>query len=299
MPDVLVPLDGSELAEQALPLAELLAQQSGGKLRLLQAMPPIVATPEAAIPIEPILEQADDYLKRVAARLADTGVQATTSSRYGFPTDSILEAGADPGVGLIVMSTQGRTGLARAIMGSVAENVLRQAEVPVFLVPAAAASATMPRLRRIVVPLDGSALAHTVVEPALELARRFQSELILVEVLKQPEVAVGTDDNQVHLTADEQAERERAAASDYLRQVHDEVTEQGVQSTLAVRFGEPAAEIIQLAEARQADAIVLSTHGRTGLDRVRHGSVAEDVLRHSKVPVMTLGQAAIRARQGA
>lgn len=298
MTDVLVPLDGSALSESALPLAIGLAKPTGSQLRLIEAVPPTAVPAEAAVPIEPMLDETNRYLAGVASRLQqESGIQVTTLSRYGFPTDAILELAADPAISLIVMSTHGRTGLARTLLGSVAEQVLRLAPVPVFLLRASETVPVAPAsFRRIVVPLDGSVLAHTVLEPVKALARQFGSEIILVEVAPPPEVAVDEDD-PYRLPADEEAALMRTRASDYLCGVQREVATAGLESRLVVRFGDPAETIVRVTEQVQADAIALSTHGRTGLDRLRHGSVAEDVLRHSSVPVMTLGLEAIKRLQ--
>ncbi|HEX6984946.1 MAG TPA: universal stress protein, partial [Planctomycetaceae bacterium] len=189
------------------------------------------------------------------------------------------------------------TGLLRTLMGSVAEQVLRRAPVPVFLLRSSdAAPAVPPDFSRILVPLDGSPLAQTALQQARLLARQFGSELILVEVLPTPEAAVDVEDGY-RLTADEEAAIYRERASDYLRRVHDELAADGFKTKLAVRVGKAAEQIVSVAEAVRAGAIVLTTHGRTGLDRVRHGSVAEDVIRRSPVPVMTLGQAALQRHQ--
>jgi nucleotide-binding universal stress UspA family protein len=137
---ILVPLDGSELAEAALPRVAALAQASGARVTLLQVVGP--PTPElqpyevAVLPEddEALAEQARRYLAGAAARLSERGVGVESEVAFGWPAERIGAAAAEHHADLIAMSTHGRGGLDRLIVGSVADRVLRRAEVPVLLV---------------------------------------------------------------------------------------------------------------------------------------------------------------------
>jgi nucleotide-binding universal stress UspA family protein len=173
--------------------------------------------------------------------------------------------------------------------------------------------------RRIVVPLDGSPLAQAILPHVQRLAAESSVEVVLLAVGalpppagladRQPDFgAEGYDGLRVaglryaetepglvpsmtrhiapvayldQLLADEKRELQR-----YLGELAARLAASGVPARTAVRFGEPAAEIVACAEAEEADAIAMSTHGRTGLDRLIHGSVAGTVLRRSHLPVL-------------
>lgn len=137
---VLVPLDGSPLAEMALPTAiELLRDSPDATLILLRAaeattLPGVDPTGAQVA----VVHEAEEYLEDVAARARDEGVsRVITSVWYSQPAKAIVEAAPVRGADLIVMSTHGRSGLRRIVLGSVAESVLRGTQTPILLVPAA------------------------------------------------------------------------------------------------------------------------------------------------------------------
>lgn len=294
MEEILVPLDGSTLAESAIPLAVMLGKSSGARLRLVQAIWPPAAAPEAAFAMPEFEAVTSGYLYDQAEAIRQAhGLETVTLSKFGPPGDVILRLAESPDVSSIVMSTHGRSGLKRIVMGSIAELVLRHATVPVFLVPAAAVLPEVAQLRRIVVPLDGSDLAYAAIGPADDLAKRFDAEIILLQVGPQPRVL--TDEaGRIVSTADQEAQRQSEEANRYLTSIRWRLASRGLRARTAYRIGDPAAEIVRLAGQEQADTIAMSTHGRSGLERIRYGSVAESVLHHSHVPVMTFGREAIR-----
>lgn len=142
----LVPLDGSALAEAALPRAVELAQDSGAKVELLRAVE--AHTFPGADPTEAqikVVEEGEAYLAEVASRLRGNGVKdVETSVWYGPAAYAIVEAARLRKVDLIVMTTHGRSGLGRLILGSVAESVLRGTTTPIFLIRAPEAPVELP-----------------------------------------------------------------------------------------------------------------------------------------------------------
>ncbi len=134
---ILVPLDGSKLAEAVLPHVREMAKILDAELILLRVA---LAHPLPGIdPIEAevrVVEEATAYLEEMEGRLKGEGLHVSTAVRYGRAAEEILEHAKDNRVDLIAMSTHGRSGLGRLLMGSVAETVLRHASVPVFLVRA-------------------------------------------------------------------------------------------------------------------------------------------------------------------
>jgi nucleotide-binding universal stress UspA family protein len=284
---ILVPLDGSELAESILPFVEEFARLTGASLGLMQVIEP---QPEAvgrweAAPsaLEEALaaagRRAQRYLTGLAARLAPAGLGIRTEVTSGPTAETIIQRSR--AFDLVAMATHGRSGIGRWVYGSVADKVLRGASVPVLLVRARAdgAAAGGP-LQRILVPLDGSPLAEQALPVAAELAQRAGAELALVQSVFWAQAPVidpaGYGGAFAVAGLIEQAE---ADAHAYLEQAGRPLVERGLVVQTAVRF-EPAADaILSVASEREADLIVMSTHGRSGLGRWVLGSVADRVLR--------------------
>lgn len=292
---IVVPLDGSALAEQALPHAEALAQMTGAPLHLVRVMDPThLGTPLGtllsadAVALELLLEDeriaAREYLERIEGDLLDRRQAVTVEYRPGRVANELLAA-AQPG-DLLVMTTHGRSGLGRWFLGSVAEEVVRRATVPVWLVRVSDTESTPPAIRRIVVPLDGSPLAEEALPAARALATRLHVPVRLVTVidvsgtlaLELAAAAVSTsrlEETLIRLFAE--AESRLARACERLRHA-------GVETNTEVRHDSPAQAIV--AAAQPGDLIVMTSHGRTGLSRWFLGSVAEAVIRRASVPVL-------------
>ena len=134
---ILVPLDGSPVAEAVLPQVQELVKALGAELFLMRAayahVFPGVDPTEGEVEV---VQKAEAYLADVAGRLGREGIRVHTAVRYGDAADEILHHIGDNAVGLVAMSTHGRTGLSHLVLGSVAEKVVRHATVPVLLVRA-------------------------------------------------------------------------------------------------------------------------------------------------------------------
>jgi nucleotide-binding universal stress UspA family protein len=273
---LIVPLDGSECAEAALPWAALLARTQSLPLVLLRVVPPpyLVAPGfDGTLPyLSPAtyekLEQAEreaaaGYLATVQARLAAEGATVETVTREGLPADTILDVADERGAAAIVLATHGRGGLRRLVLGSVAERIVAQAMIPLLLVRATeGAPPPTAALRRLLVPLDGSALAERALDLAAAIAPP-DATRVLVRVVVPVEHAmpgVGAVGTYVDVEA---TERAAAAAAAYLDDVRQTLRGDYVVQT-AVRRGQPAAEILAAARDTEASLIVLSTHGRAG-----------------------------------
>src|SRR5581483_980156 len=297
---ILVPLDGSRLAEQALPYAMRLARSSGGRLVLVQA------TLTAPLPGQAELvaraaatRRAEIELDVLVDRLRGEGLTAEARVYYENAATAILDAAAQEDADVIVMSTHGRSGLGRWIYGSVADRVLRTAPIPVLFVPAACAGNwPTDRPLRVLVPLDGSPLAEEALGPAGELAQALGAELLLLQVLEYPLPPVA--DGGTYLPPWDQ-DADLAAARRYLDEVAGALRAEGRTVTvLAVAappssVGQAVATIAAVSHDEQADVIVMATHGRGGLARLVMGSVGTGVLQHATVPVLLVRPAAIRA----
>jgi nucleotide-binding universal stress UspA family protein len=299
---LLVPLDGSELAERALPYAVRLAAERGGRLVLTRAA---LAPPPSGLDWErqqlTVMDEATAYLADVSQKVA-TRVPVTTAPLYGHAADAILAAAEQMSADSIVMATHGRTGLAHLLHGSVAEAVLTRSPVPVFVVYARPGEAAAPPFdsasARILVPLDGSAFAEAALPAALEIVGA-AGELVLCSVAAAPDHVERDQQGRVRAYLDQQEEAVRREALDYLHQVEAQLKQQrpDLQVTLDVRIGDPAPGIAMAEIALAADLVVMATHGRTGIRRAVLGSVAGAVLTTGSVPVLLVSPAASAATE--
>src|SRR5579859_162523 len=293
---VVVPLDGSELAERALPYAVRFAAERGGRLVLVRAA---LGPPPSGLDWErqqlAAMAEANTYLASVAEKVA-TRVPVRTAPVYGHPADEILAVVRQFDADSIVMATHGRTGLAHLLYGSVAETVLSHSPVPVFVVHArpgeAAAAPFDAASARVIVPLDGSAFAEAVLPAALEIVGD-AGELVLTSVAEPPDHVERDERGRVLAYLDQQEEAITRDTVDYLRQIQAALKHlrPELQVTLDVRIGDPAAGIAIAEVARAADLVVMATHGRTGLRRALLGSVAGNVVATGSVPVVLVSPA--------
>jgi nucleotide-binding universal stress UspA family protein len=286
---IFVPLDGSPLAEHALPYADRLADATSACMLLCTIVPlNIIEPPEEDLTLA---DEARAYLGQTASRLSARGRNVQTITQWGEPAACILDQVQSQQADLIVMSTHGRSGLGRWLYGSVADTVLRSSAVPVMVVPpyvTTAWSSGYPM--RIVVPLDGSKLAEAALSYAEELARALSAEILLVEIVPFPPYSLY--DNGAAMTAFD-LDKEIADSKSYLADVAAGLTSSGIQVRTCAELEHPAVAIASIADREKADLIIMATHGRSGLARLVLGSVATGTLQRTTVPVMLLGPAAL------
>ena len=228
------------------------------------------------------LDQARRRLGALAERLRGEGVNVRHEVVLGDPADRILRRIEAWSPSLVAMGTHGRRGISRWIRGSVAERVLRRAASPLLLTkvtqPAPEGAATEGRYERILVPLDGSDRSASVLPLAEAVARQFDAELLLLRVAHLPVGQVTVPDAAIA--------QSMADLQGSLEQVRDRLKADGLRARSVVTMGDPASEILERAEREKVDLLAMSTHGYSGLDRWLFGSVAENVLRHSQVPLL-------------
>jgi nucleotide-binding universal stress UspA family protein len=293
---ILVPLDGSTLAEQALPCAVTLARGLPAELVLLRAvsLPSDIkdildsADLKAGSPMEQLEAEANDYLGQVAGRLCEAGLRVHTVVRWEPAAEAIVDYAEEAKVQQIVISTHGYSGITRWVHGSVAERVLQSADVPVLLVRAGEERSSDVQAamlcQRILVPLDGSTVAEQVLPSATSIAQAVDAEVVLFRV---PIVYIsGSLTGDWYLPLQGVLETARQDAQAYLERVANRLQAQRVRVSTAMRIGGVANVIIEYAEANQVDLIAMCTHGRTGLARWTLGSVADRVLRTGHIPLL-------------
>lgn len=287
MYNIIVPLDGSTLAEQALEMALVLARVLLGEIRLVRVLEPLGRSG----PGDAGRAAAEAYLARVAARLPED-VRVNRHVLTGTPVDALHTFAATAPGAMIVMSTHGRGAMGRLVFGSVTEKVLRGTSVPVVVVRDALPGPDS-RLRFVLVPLDGSAVSEAALPMGMELARRSGATLCLVRVVdpyppsQYSPLGSGTllvDDDLIS----ELGQQVRDDARAYLDGIGKRLRDEGVRVVWEVRLGRPADEIVRAAETTGADLVVMSTHGRSGIRRWAFGSVTEEVMRSGVTSVLVI-----------
>jgi nucleotide-binding universal stress UspA family protein len=310
---ILVPLDGSVFAEHALPLALGIARRSGAKL--------VIARVHVA-PFSPIedlgglvdraaRDEEQAYLKAVVKQLTDETAAYVQCALLEIPVaDSLCEYAKSAGADLIVMTTHRRGPLARAWLGSVADELVRKAPIPILLARPQEAKPVLdhfPVFRRVLVPLDGSSFAEQAVDSAVALGSLTEAEFILVRVI-EPMVRGGDMEAVMTYPSDPGVVRrlelfhdeEKASASAYLEKVAQRLKSRGHRAETRVVVSEQAAvALLDATKQAKADLIALSTHGRRGLSRLFLGSVADKVLRGTSLPILIHRPAAAQVGQSA
>lgn len=285
MKTILLPLDGSSFAEQALPYATALARSALARLILVRATH---ATTLLDVNLSDaqlgVVSRAEQELEAAATRLRADGVDAEAHVYYDRPAHAILDAARRHHADLIVMSTHGRSGLGRMIYGSVADDILRHADVPVLLVPATVDHAwPVDRPLTILVPLDGSELAEAALASVEMLAELRGARLHLLRVVEPPTYPL-YGDGYVYIPFDQDAEQQEARA--YLEALAARLNAEGKPTEVEVAVGQPGSTVARVAVERQADLIAMATHGRGGLARLVLGSVATGTLQRARVPLL-------------
>ncbi len=291
---ILVPLDGSDLAQWALPFAARLARAVEGRLILLRV---IVFEVEGEQEVS-VQQAAEADLARLADRLREQGSQVDSVVEYvTYSTevaDRIRSVARDRAADQIVISTHGRGGLGRWLYGSVADAVLRESELPVLLI-SAACDQTWPDDRRLrfLVPLDGSMLSEQVLGPATELADAIQADLLLLQVAAFP-VYPAYPEAALYLPLDPELEVEEAKK--YLEGVAAGLRSPGRVVDIHAELGNAPSKIVNVARERQIDLIAMATHGRGGIARFALGSVATGVVQQARVPTLLVRAGEVDSR---
>lgn len=276
---ILVSLDGSELAEAALPYGRELAECLGSEIHMLGVCD-LPRLPERLLKA---------YVDDSASKFKRAGLRAKATVICGTPADVILEYAEKAGIDLIIMSTHGRSGLTRWVLGSVADKVLHSVTVPLFLINAKKAEAVVERktFRKVLLPLDGSDTGESAVPFAEELARKTNARLLLLSVMMPAyRITAAQDYPGVDLEPIMKAQKESAEI--YLHDVETKLKQRGITVSSDTMVGSAAETILDYSKEKQVDLIAMSTHGRSGFGRWILGSVTDKVVRASEIPVMVM-----------
>ena len=301
---ILVPLDGSKAAEHALPTAVSLARRFEAALTIVHVHAPMWGVYGDGGLYDALLDRelrdgmkayCDGMIQRLSAV---TKASLSSVQLDGRAADAINRHAMDSGVDLIVMTTQGRGAMARFLLGSVADALVRQSQIPVLFVRPGESEADLnqaPEFGRMLIPLDGSQLAEQILEPATALAAATKAEVTLLRVVQQL-TADGYAPDSGRLSGlrpgllaqlQEMDRHERQRAEDHLNQLAEQLRQHSLNvQTRVISHSRPAAAILEDASAHGVDLIALATHGRGGLTRLLVGSVADKVLRGATTAVL-------------
>jgi nucleotide-binding universal stress UspA family protein len=297
---IVLPLDGSEIAQCAMPYALALADAARAPLTLLQVVPRGSAALESALRYDAAEEAA--ALDRCGEALDAMAESLRTASRIvdvhvtvGDPAEEIIRYADRSGGDLIAMATHGKGGALRWAFGSVARKVLTGASVPTLIVRAQDgpdAPAQPATIRSLFVPLDGSALAASVLPLVHDLASAVGARVTLARVLPPLWSEIGITGTAMGMTpvypvyGDEAiAEIETAANAD-LDAAAQGLKSAGISASYTVRIGSPANTLLALLDETAHDLVIAATHGRTGVVRWVLGSVAERLIEGPRTPVL-------------
>jgi nucleotide-binding universal stress UspA family protein len=289
---ILVPLDGSDLAEIALPYAEELAGALGCEITLIHVSESADEKYENMhqLYIEKIVESTRQGAERCRKNKRAKKIKVSSVHLTGYVAEQIVDYADKENIGLIVMTTHGRSGIRRWILGNVAAKVVRATERPVALIRA---KDTLPeacaerKLNKVLVPLDGSKASEVVIPHISELASKLKAAVVLLQVVA-PSYFVyaipGEAVLQPHSPEDLQNMIEHSKF--YLDKISAEFMDKGIETTSEVGIGGPAEEIIRIADEMQVDMVAMSTHGHSSISLWAFGSNADKVLHAGGTPVL-------------
>ncbi len=288
---ILVALDGSDLSEGILPYARSFAKTLKIGVELLHVIDPTLrpTTVEHGRYRDMLIaerEKNGDYLKKVAISFSDA-LTVDCTVEVGNPAEVIVDrAAADTGT-LIAIATHGRSGVQRWLLGSVADKVLHAANNHLLLVRTTEETRNIEAvsLKSVLVPLDGSGLAESVIPHVVELAKEMKFEIVLLRVFGFPTgyyaEGYSLDERLWDLIRDE--------AKDYLEEKVKQLKSEGLTGVTSVLLEGFAAErIIDLAQKTPQNLVAMCTHGRSGVGRWVLGTVTDRVVRHSGNPVLVI-----------
>jgi nucleotide-binding universal stress UspA family protein len=282
---ILVPLDGSNLAEQILPYAAIFAQAYGLAVELLRVNDPDIRTPFWPAVL------GSEYLQRIAGEALPSSRRVACVEETGKPAAVIVErAKGDPGC-LIAMATHGLSGARRWLMGSVASKVAHTANNPLLFIRPVEASEPAPRieLKIVFVPLDGSGLAEKILPHVVTLAKKMKLEVHLVRVYTLPADSYIVGDGVYMQALAQHKETIQREAETYLEGKVEQLRAEGLDRVISTAIeGDPAAEIIDLGRKTPNNLIAMSSHGSSGIVQWVLGSVTEKVIHHSGDPVLVI-----------
>jgi len=290
---ILIPLDGSSLAEGVLPHAIAVSQSFGAHCTLLRVMelnsPVYPPRPPDMLAWKLSRAKVKAYLNKVAERLRAAGVETEPVILEGSPAARIIEYARRENADLILLSSHGRTGLSPWAVNSVAGKVIQNSPVSTMVVRAYQSNPeeVMITYQRILVPLDGSQRAEFALSPAITLATHHQSELVLVQAVEKPEMPRRSPPSEEELALVERLiQLNLQTAQSYLMRLKSYLPVEA--EICALETEDVSACLHQLAESYRVDLVMLSAHGYKGRENQPFGSIAMNFILYGHTPLIIL-----------
>ncbi|MBI2957706.1 MAG: universal stress protein [Chloroflexi bacterium] len=287
---ILVPLDGSDRAEFAIPYAVAIAARSSAEVILVGVSEAREERPQL---YQAYLDRAVSRVQEDLARKGYRGRGIRSSVVTGNAAAEILHVASHEDAGLIALSGRGSTGQSQWPLGNVASKVLQSSYIPVLLVkgPHAPGDGDRPPIRKILLPLDTSEPGAAAVPYAAEIARLFGASVVLFHVEAPPRpwlIAPGVEFAYLPLVTPGKQAKQILSHIDYLDQVGDSLRQKGITVERDAGAGPPAAVILQYSRSNEIDLVALSTHGLSGVAEFVYGGVTEKMLQAGDVPVLVV-----------
>jgi nucleotide-binding universal stress UspA family protein len=289
---ILVPLDGSSLAETILPHVSIIANVDSSEVILLRVLdkPKQSYSKETINPLDWQIRKAEAsaYLEQLANQLVDSGLRARTEILEGSAAESIVEYAQLNEIPLIMLSSHGESGITGWNVSSVVQKVILRARTSIMIVRAykpGTSETKELRYQRILVPLDGSQRAESVLSRATAVARYQEAQLIIVHVIKQPEMPRRTPLTQEDQELVEQVtDRNRAEAEKYLAELKTRLDVNNETRLLVSRS--VISTLHEFIEREKIDLVFLAAHGYTGETRWPYGSTVVSFIAYGTTPLM-------------
>jgi nucleotide-binding universal stress UspA family protein len=299
---MLVPLDGSELAERALSYAKELAIHLGSEVILINVRMPAENPdePEHRFYISKMAAATEQDIKKSPALPPGQKVKVESAiigspGLLTHPAEEIVDYAEKENVSLIVMATHGRTGISRWTLGDTANKVARASKCPVLLIRANTDVPKSVHLDKILVTLDGSKQSESVLPYIENLASKLKTKISLLNIVEPPYHIYSYSEGMDYYGGggivrvpytEEEIKPLKLVAEKYVKNVSDKLMTEGIKTSYELRTGSAGEEIIKAEEEIHPDIVAMSTHGHSGFGRWEHGSIADKVLHHGKTPLL-------------
>lgn len=277
MRKVLVALDGSKRSEHSLEWVKSLT--GGTEVTLLRVVEPVYALDiYAGTLIQQLQQDAERYLEKLADEFSP---RAKTIVRFGPAAALILDAADEIGAELIAVTTHGGSKVTRRVFGGTTEQLIHGSNIPLLVVPSWTDAPASAKVRKVLVPLDGSEISEMVLPLAWEIGQRHEAVVLLTHVI----------------TGGPQAEKRYAELEGHFRGLIQDLDRSWITANLVIKSGEVPGTILDVVKDKGADLIVMSAHGYGAMKRMLTGSVASKLIRETPVPVIVLKHAALKKLQ--
>jgi nucleotide-binding universal stress UspA family protein len=291
---ILVPMDGSSLAECVLPHILAIGKSFEAEITLLRVLDPVGAVTRPR-PVDPLdwqirKAEAETYLKSLAERFQGSGLQIDVEVREGKAAESVIEFARSSNADLILLSSHGQSGISGWNISSVVQKIILRAQTSVMIVRAYhPAIQELERMcyGRILLPLDGSQRAENVLPTAATLARQHKALVLVAHIVHHPEMPRRTPPAQEDIDlANQVVERNRVEAENYLHEIQSRLDAR-VETRLLVHDSASAA-LHALVEQEKVDLVILSAHGYTGDTRWPYGSLVISFIAYGSTPLLIM-----------